>query len=90
VSAAGNDSLVLEGRTVRKVWMRIYVDDHPPADYLLQPNVHREWKARSKFRVSLGDAGGISFKIGGKDLGTLGKSGAVVQSVLITQDGVQR
>ena len=87
---AMSDSLVLDGRTTHKVWMRLYIDDRPPVEYILLPNMQREWRARNKFQISLGDAGGISFKINGKDLGTLGKSGAVVRNVILTHEGIQK
>lgn len=88
--AVYGDSLLLEGRTTHDVWMRIYIDNQPPRDYLFGPNEVRSWIAKERFRVSLGNAGGISFTLNGRELGTLGKLGAVVQTVLITRDGAQR
>lgn len=88
--AVHGDSLLLEGRTTHDVWIRIYIDNQPPRDYLLGPNEVRSWKAKERFRVSLGNAGGIIFTLNGKELGTLGKLGAVVQTVPITRDGAQR
>lgn len=88
--SALSDSLILEGTTTNQVWMRLLIDDRTPEEYLFSPNVQRTWKAHEKFLVTLGDAGGITFKLNGKDLGTLGKSGAVVRNTLITRDGIQR
>jgi len=84
------DSLLLEGKTTYEVWMRIYIDNEPSKEYLFGPEKVQSWKAKEKFRVSLGNAGGISFTLNGKPLGTFGKSGEVVQNVLITREGVQR
>jgi hypothetical protein len=82
--------LILEGRTSLDVWVRLVIDDEPSKEYLFGPKILRTWKAKEKFRVSLGNAGGMTFRLNGKDLGTLGKPGAVVRSVLITRNGVQR
>lgn len=89
-SLAFGDSLILEGTTTNEVWMRLVIDDRVPEEYLFSPNAQRAWKAREKFLVTLGDAGGITFRLNGKDLGTIGKSGAVVRNTLITREGVQK
>jgi len=89
-SRPSSDSLILEGRTSLDVWVRLVIDDEPSKEYLFGPKILRTWKAKEKFRVSLGNAGGMTFRLNGKDLGTLGKPGAVVRSVLITRNGVQR
>lgn len=89
-SLAFSDSLILEGTTTNQVWMRLLIDDRKPEEYLFSPKVQRTWKAREKFLVTLGDAGGITFRLNGKDLGTLGKPGTVIRNTLITRDGVQR
>jgi cytoskeleton protein RodZ len=84
------DSLILEGRTSQDVWVRVAIDNDSSKEYLFRPNAVRTWKARQKFDVSLGNAGGIDFHLNGRDLGTLGKSGAVVRNVIITRNGVQK
>jgi cytoskeleton protein RodZ len=84
------DSLILEGRTSQDVWVRLAIDNDSSKEYLFRPNAVRTWKARQKFDVSLGNAGGIDFRLNGRELGTLGKSGAVVRSVIITRNGVQK
>jgi cytoskeleton protein RodZ len=85
-----SDSLVLEGRTSLDVWVRLVIDDDSTKEYLFGPKMVRTWKARRTFRVSLGNAGGMTFRLNGKDLGALGKPGAVVRNVLITRNGVQK
>ena len=90
VAMVPSDSLVLEGKTSQEVWMRLLIDDGPPKEYLFVPKAVRTWKAKEKFQLSLGNAGGISFKLNGEDLGTLGKSGAVIRNALITRKGVQK
>jgi cytoskeletal protein RodZ len=89
-SSTLGDSLILEGRTSQDVWVRFVIDDGPPKEYLFGPKAVRTWKAKESFRVSLGNAGGITFRLNGKDLGSLGKAGAVVRSALITHKGLQK
>ena len=84
------DSLVLEGRTTQEVWMRLLIDDGLPKEYIFPPRAIRTWKARDKFAVTLGNAGAITFKLNGKDIGTLGKPGAVTRNTVITRDRVQK
>jgi cytoskeleton protein RodZ len=85
-----SDSLILEGRTSQDVWVRLAIDNDSSKEYLFRPNVVRTWKAKQMFDVSLGNAGGIDFRLNGKELGTLGKSGAVVRNVIITRNGIQK
>jgi cytoskeletal protein RodZ len=84
------DSLILEGRTSQDVWVRLMIDEGLPKEYLFGPKAVQTWKAKENFRVSLGNAGGIAFRLNGKDLGMLGKPGAVVRNALITRNGVQK
>jgi cytoskeletal protein RodZ len=89
-SRSFTDSLILQGRTSQNVWVRLVIDDDSSKEYLFGPNVVRTWKAKGKIRVSLGNAGGMTFRLNGKDLGMLGKPGAVVRNAVITRDGVQK
>jgi hypothetical protein len=43
------------------------------------------FSARDKFSITMGNAGGATFKLNGKELGALGKRGAVVRNVLINE-----
>jgi cytoskeletal protein RodZ len=89
-SRSYSDSLVLEGKTSLDVWVRLVIDDDSTKEYLFGPKMIRTWKARRTFRVSLGNAGGMTFRLNGRDLGMLGKPGAVVRNALITRNGVQK
>lgn len=85
-----SDSLILEGRTLQDIWVRLAIDDDSSKEYMFGPNIVRTWKAKGNFRVSLGNAAAMTFRLNGKDLGMLGKPGAVVRNVLITRNGVQK
>ena len=80
------DSLTLEMTTTDSVWINIVIDDRTAEDYLFAPNRRRFWKARGRFTVTMGNAGGATFRLNGKDLGALGRRGAVLRNSMITAD----
>jgi hypothetical protein len=79
------DSLRLEMATTDSVWISILVDGKKTLEYLFPPNRKRTFMAKDQFSITMGNAGGASFKLNGKDLGTLGKRGGVVRNVLINE-----
>lgn len=79
------DSLHLEMATTDSVWISILVDGNKSQEYLFPPNRKRTFTAKDQFSITLGNAGGATFKLNGKELGTLGKRGAVVRNVLINE-----
>ncbi len=84
------DSLRLEITTSDSVWVSITIDNVRQGQYLFPPGRNRTWAARDQFVVSMGNAGGATFRLNGNNLGALGKRGAVVRNVLITQSGIQQ
>jgi len=68
---------VLKGEVTAKTWVRVRIDDLEPREYMFQPGARQEWKARERFDVLLGNAGGIQFELDGKALPKLGGSGQV-------------
>jgi cytoskeletal protein RodZ len=83
--SAHSDSLLLTATSSDSVWMQLSLDGAPPADYLFPPNVRRQWKARGKFTITLGNGGGIAFRLNTTDIGMLGKRGSVVRDVELTR-----
>lgn len=83
-AVARNDSLVLLATTTDSVWIQITIDSEPAKDYLFPPNMKRSWKAKDKFTVTLGNAGGVTFTLNGTPIAALGKRGAVVRNVEIS------
>ncbi|HVN47555.1 MAG TPA: helix-turn-helix domain-containing protein [Bacteroidota bacterium] len=79
------DSLQLEMVTTDSVWINLLIDNHIAEDHLYGPNKHRRWTARNQFIITMGNAGGATFTLNGKDLGALGKRGAVVRHTVITE-----
>ncbi len=80
------DSLTLRASATDSVWLQIAVDALPPTDYLFPPNAQRSWRARDRFTVTLGNAGGVRFRLNNRDLGALGKRGAVLRNVELTRE----
>ena len=75
------DSLTLLAVTLDSVWVQIVIDAQDPREYISPPNRRATWKARDRFVVTVGNAGGIQFTLNQTSLGTLGVQGAVVRNV---------
>ncbi len=84
------DSLELEIVTLDSVWMMITIDKTRKGEYLFPPNRRRTWVGREEFLISMGNAGNATFRLNGRELGPLGRKGAVVRDVLITESGIHR
>jgi cytoskeletal protein RodZ len=84
------DTLVLRASTTDTVWVMVVRDDQPPLEYLFPPNAHAFWKARDRFRVTLGKAAAIEFTLNQKPLGTLGKPGAIIRNYEISRKMLAR
>ena len=68
------------------VWVQVVVDGQPPVDYLFPPNASKRWKAQERFALTLGNAGGIRFRLNSRDLGVLGKRGSVLRNIELTHE----
>jgi transcriptional regulator with XRE-family HTH domain len=83
--APQKDSLRLEITTLDSVWISLLIDDTKGAAYLFAPNRKRMWAAKERFVVTMGNAGGATFRLNGKDIGSLGKRGAIVRNSILTE-----
>lgn len=72
----------LKAEVKEKTWMRISVDGEKPREYIFIPGNRREWNARERFELFIGNADGIVFEFNGEKINNLGKSGEVVHLVL--------
>ncbi len=84
LDTAAHDTLHLSAVTLDTVWMQIVIDNGEPQEYIFYPNRTSRWTALNRFVVTLGNAGGISFSLNGKNLGTLGKPGVVIRNRELT------
>lgn len=83
------DSLRLEMTTRDSVWMSILIDGKRTEEFLFPPRFRKSWTAKERFSITMGNAGGASFVLNGKELGMLGKRGAVVRNAII-EDSILR
>jgi len=68
--------LVLTGIVNMRTYIKIYVDDNLPKEYIFRSGSRPQWVAREGFDILVGNAGGIEFDFNGirrKDLGDPGK-----------------
>jgi cytoskeletal protein RodZ len=83
------DSLTLRATVLDTVWLQIVIDQQAPRDFIFPPRTRALWKARERFRLTLGNAGGVEFTLNEKALGALGKRGAVIRDVDITRSTLE-
>ena len=73
------DWLVLKGIIKERTWIKIYIDDEKPKEYIFQTGSRPQWEAREGFNILVGNAAGVEFDFNGKKIGDLGKLGQVVR-----------
>lgn len=78
------------GRELRIVaaeqtWLSLAIDDEPKRNILLQPGEARSWTAARGFTLTVGNAGGITVSLDGRELPPLGRSGQVVRNLRLPQ-----
>ncbi len=80
---------VLSLEAMEASWVQVTIDDEDVREALLQPNDAVEWKASKKFRLTLGNAGGVRVQLDGRDLGPFGPSGQVVHKDILGESAVE-
>jgi cytoskeleton protein RodZ len=73
---------VLLVRAVETTWVKVTPDGAPPTEETLSPGTVREWRSAGRFRVSLGNAGGVEVEFDGRPLPALGPRGQVVHRTI--------
>lgn len=73
------DSLMLNVSTTDSVWMVLQIDDLQPREYLFRGKLTMSWKARERFRVTVGNAAAMKFKLNDTFIGQLGKRRGIVR-----------
>lgn len=67
----------LTGIVNMTTYVKIYVDDNPPKEYIFQPGSRPQWIADKGFDVKVGNAAGIEFDFNGEMITDIGKFGKV-------------
>ncbi len=71
--------LTLKLDAKEKTWLRIFVDDRQPKEYMFRPGDHLEWKAKKGFEMLIGNAGGIELEFNNTEIRDLGSHGEVIR-----------
>jgi cytoskeleton protein RodZ len=79
------DSLTLNMTTSDSVWINLLIDNTKSETRLVGPHRKYSWTAKERFAVTMGNAGGATFQLNGKELGMLGKRGAVLRNLILTE-----
>jgi cytoskeleton protein RodZ len=79
VSGPEISGLILRADVREKTWIKIFVDEQAPKEYIFSPGANPEWKAKEGLELLIGNAGGISLEFNGEQLKNLGNPGQVVR-----------
>jgi cytoskeletal protein RodZ len=74
-----NEKYALTGYVTQSTYVKIYVDNDPPREYIFSPGSYPQWRGNEGFYVLVGNAAGIEFDLNGKRIKDLGKQGDVVR-----------
>ena len=74
---------VLVMRATDTTWVRVQPDGGPVTEETLSPGAVREWRSAGRFRVTLGNAGGVDLELDVRALPALGSAGQVVKDATI-------
>jgi cytoskeleton protein RodZ len=73
---------VLLVRAVDTTWVRVAPEGAPVSEETLPPGAVREWRSTGRFRVSVGNAGGVEIELDGQPMPVLGQRGQVVHTTI--------
>ncbi len=73
---------VLLVRAVDTTWVRVAPEGAPVIEETLPPGAVREWRSTGRFRLSVGNAGGVELELDGRPMPALGQRGQVVHMTI--------
>lgn len=79
LSSPAYDNYVLNGIVKLKTYIKIYVDEQQPKEYIFKPGSSPQWTAREGFDILVGNAAGVEFEFNGNMIKDLGEPGKVVR-----------
>ncbi len=71
--------LTLRANIREETWIKIYIDDKEPKEYIFRPGRSYKWKAKNGFEILIGNAGGIDLELDGKEVKNPGTVGQVIR-----------
>lgn len=85
VPAAPRGSHRLVVRAIEPTWIKVQMDGVGSVQELLPTGATREWSARERFVLTVGNAGGLQLELDGQALPPLGARGAVIRELVLPQ-----
>ena len=82
------EGLKLEIVARSNTWLQIMGDGQLLFRGVLNKKEKDVWQAEKELRLELGNAGGVTLVLNGKDIGSLGKKGEK-KTIVITKDGIE-
>lgn len=90
VGVSSRDSLTLQMETTDSVWISLTLDGKKTEEFLFPPQRKWTWKAEREFLITMGNAGGATFRLNAREIGMLGKRGTVVRNVVINEERLNK
>jgi cytoskeletal protein RodZ len=84
------DSLTLRASVTDSAWVEIVIDNLQPQQYLFRPNRKITWRAKERFRITMGNAGAVDLTLNEKHLGAPGKPGAVIRNIELSRQTLRQ
>jgi cytoskeletal protein RodZ len=84
-STAKIDTLVFEGTARETVWVKVIIDGKDTSEAIYPPTAVKKWIAADSLKISVGNALGITFRLNGRELGTLSQSRRSIRNVVISR-----
>lgn len=88
ISAVSDTEMTLNARINETTWVKIYVDDRAPREYIFKPGERFMWKGKSEFEILVGNAAGIDLVLDGETIAIPDSPGKVIRLQL--PDGYER
>jgi hypothetical protein len=87
---AVTDSLRLEAVARESVWVHIVIDNAVTREYVLTPNRRLQWKGKTSFLISVGNASALTLTLNGVKLAPIGAAATPATNVLLTRDNLKQ
>ncbi len=86
-TTVSHDSLNLRINAIDTAWMRITIDNKFGDEFTLKPNLSKTLKAKTNFKLLIGNAGGVELYLNGKKLPSFGKKGEI-KNINVDSSGI--
>ena len=87
IPTPGPEGYLLQIQASDITWLTVTIDGREVRDVLLQPGDIVQWRARERFLLTVGNAGGIHLTLNGQTLPPLGHPGQVLRNVSLPPSG---